>query len=257
MTGLDSYNAYNVIESLKTLAKQYNRTVIFTIHQPQSNIVALFDRLILLGKGQLVYSGETSQAQRHFEKAGYSCPQGYNIADYLIDVTVEASGDHRTSNRTKTNGHIAPVQPNGGSRHSLHADDTSDDDDDSTSTARQGPRRPQPEGVVDGIKKKAHQLLGAFSTNGADHTGTSTPDDQRIPEKLANLVLACRASDGAKIVEAEINRIQSGQTPGGADGFDVTRDITQETELLRGYKKASYWTQFTLLSQRAFKNLYR
>ncbi len=51
-SGLDAYNAYNVIECLVTLAKTYKRTVIFTIHQPRSNIVALFDRLVLLAQGK-------------------------------------------------------------------------------------------------------------------------------------------------------------------------------------------------------------
>jgi len=81
--GLDSYNAYNVIESLANLAKQYNRTVVFTIHQPQSNITSMFDRMLLLSKGRMVYSGDFKQSQEHFARLGHDCPPGYNIADYL------------------------------------------------------------------------------------------------------------------------------------------------------------------------------
>jgi ABC-type multidrug transport system ATPase subunit/ABC-type multidrug transport system permease subunit len=87
-SGLDAYNAFNVIECLVTLAKTYKRTVIFTIHQPRSNIVALFDQLILLAKGKTVYSGEFSQCQHYFDHIGYSCPPGFNIADYLVDLTM-------------------------------------------------------------------------------------------------------------------------------------------------------------------------
>lgn len=245
--GLDSYNAYNVIDSLKTLAKTYNRTVIFTIHQPQSNIVALFDRLVLLAKGQLVYSGEASKAQAHFERAGHACPPGYNIADYLIDLSVDAAGDHRGSRpAAKVNGHVSPAPSTsradpeiGFAAHPVESE-----------AEEEGPKQK----VVGEIKRKAHQLLGAFTT-ATSASGSTTPDSGQIPEKLASLVLACRASDDSKIVEAEISRIQSGQTPAGAlaDG----RDVGEETELLRGYKKASYWTQFKLLSGRAFKNLYR
>ncbi|CAI4214530.1 unnamed protein product [Parascedosporium putredinis] len=89
-SGLDAYNAYNVIECLVTLAKTYNRTVIFTIHQPRSNIVALFDRLILLARGNTVYSGPFHQCQDYFDSIGYSCPPGFNIADYLVDLTMHA-----------------------------------------------------------------------------------------------------------------------------------------------------------------------
>ncbi|KAL4804807.1 hypothetical protein BDV18DRAFT_142569 [Aspergillus unguis] len=90
-SGLDAFNAFNVVECLVTLAKTYNRTVIFTIHQPRSNIVALFDRLILLAKGKTVYSGPFSTCQQYFDDAGYSCPPGFNIADYLVDLTMHAS----------------------------------------------------------------------------------------------------------------------------------------------------------------------
>lgn len=81
--GLDAYNAYNVIESLVSLARNYNRTVVFTIHQPRSNIVALFDQLVLLAQGRLVYAGEFTKCQLYFDSIGQHCPPGFNIADYL------------------------------------------------------------------------------------------------------------------------------------------------------------------------------
>lgn len=90
-SGLDAYNAFNVIECLVNLVKSYNRTVVFTIHQPRSNIVALFDQLILLSKGRSVYSGPFSSCQSYFDSIGYSCPPGFNIADYLVDLTMHAS----------------------------------------------------------------------------------------------------------------------------------------------------------------------
>lgn len=83
-SGLDSFNAYNVVESLVSLARYYQRTIITTIHQPRSNIYALFDQLILLAKGRLVYSGPAQkEALDHFAKLGFHCPLGFNTADYL------------------------------------------------------------------------------------------------------------------------------------------------------------------------------
>ncbi|KAF9976915.1 hypothetical protein BGZ73_007532 [Actinomortierella ambigua] len=87
-SGLDSYNAYNVIECLVTLARNYNRTVICTIHQPRSNIFALFDQLVLLAKGHLVYSGETRLLSNHLRSMGHPCPEGFNMADYILDLTM-------------------------------------------------------------------------------------------------------------------------------------------------------------------------
>src|ERR1700730_9453198 len=81
--GLDAYNAFNVVESLSSLARDYNRTVVFTIHQPRSNIVALFDQLVLLAQGRLVYAGDLVNCQPYFDSIGQHCPPGFNIADYL------------------------------------------------------------------------------------------------------------------------------------------------------------------------------
>ena len=83
LPGLDSYNAFNVIDSLVSLARNYNRTVIFTIHQPRSNIVALFDELLLLAQGKMAYSGPVSRCHEFLSDIGRQCPPGFNLADYL------------------------------------------------------------------------------------------------------------------------------------------------------------------------------
>ncbi|KAJ1915964.1 (ABC) transporter [Tieghemiomyces parasiticus] len=90
-SGLDSYNAYNVVECLVNLARTYNRTIVFTIHQPRSNIFALFDQLVLLAEGYMVYSGPASRTQFYFEGIGHACPLGFNIADFIVDLTKHAS----------------------------------------------------------------------------------------------------------------------------------------------------------------------
>jgi hypothetical protein len=57
---ISTYNSFNVVESLASLARDCHRTVVFT-NQPRSNVVALFVQLVLLAQGKLVYSGEMSQ----------------------------------------------------------------------------------------------------------------------------------------------------------------------------------------------------
>lgn len=89
--GLDAYNAYNVVDSLVALARSYHRTVVFTIHQPRSNIVSLFDRLLVLAKGRVVYSGAFAKCQAYLEKIGHPCPAGFNIADFLSTSTFTRS----------------------------------------------------------------------------------------------------------------------------------------------------------------------
>lgn len=57
-SGLDSFTAYILIDLLRGLANE-GRTIIFTIHQPSSEIFGLFDRLMLLKNGSIIYQGDS------------------------------------------------------------------------------------------------------------------------------------------------------------------------------------------------------
>jgi ABC-type multidrug transport system ATPase subunit len=84
-SGLDSYAAAQVMKLLDRVAKAGN-TVLFTIHQPSSNIFAMFDRLILLNKGQVMYQGDVLKLGEDFAKYGHPVPANYNPADWVVDV---------------------------------------------------------------------------------------------------------------------------------------------------------------------------
>ncbi|EPS45803.1 hypothetical protein H072_167 [Dactylellina haptotyla CBS 200.50] len=85
-TGLDAATAHQLMITLKNLAKK-GRTIITTIHQPRSEIWNLFDRVILLSRGQPVYCGTQANALPYFSSLGYELPEHFNPADYLIDTS--------------------------------------------------------------------------------------------------------------------------------------------------------------------------
>lgn len=60
-TGLDSASAFFVIQTLRTIAKN-GTTVVSSVHQPSSEVFALFDYLFLLSSGETVYFGEARMA---------------------------------------------------------------------------------------------------------------------------------------------------------------------------------------------------
>lgn len=47
------------------------RTVVTTIHQPNSTITNCFDDLLLLSFGQLIYMGKWSKSVEYFSSLGY------------------------------------------------------------------------------------------------------------------------------------------------------------------------------------------
>lgn len=59
-SGLDSLTSYIICAELKKLAHKQNKTVIMTIHQPNSEIYELFDELLVLLEGKLIYHDHAS-----------------------------------------------------------------------------------------------------------------------------------------------------------------------------------------------------
>ncbi|CAN1755468.1 ABC transporter G family member 15 [Linum perenne] len=82
-TGLDSASAFFVVKTLRNIA-QDGRTVISSVHQPSSEVFALFDDLYLLSGGETVYSGEAKKAAEFFAQAGFPCPIRRNPSDHFL-----------------------------------------------------------------------------------------------------------------------------------------------------------------------------
>lgn len=99
-TGLDSYNAQKLVETLQELAIRRKTAILCTIHQPSSDLFAMFDQVLLLAEGRIAFLGDPDAAIDFFRDHGYQCPMNYNPAEYLIDVlSTETGACERTSQR--------------------------------------------------------------------------------------------------------------------------------------------------------------
>ncbi|KAJ2761198.1 hypothetical protein H4S06_001332 [Coemansia sp. BCRC 34490] len=85
-SGLDSNSSQQVVELVKSIAREKDIAVLMTIHQPSARIFNTFDKVILLSQGHLVYFGPTSSAIEYFANIGYRCPVHENPADYFVDL---------------------------------------------------------------------------------------------------------------------------------------------------------------------------
>lgn len=85
-SGLDSITALIICKRLKHLAMSGKYTIISTIHQPQSKIFSLFDNLLLMKDGVIVYQGNLQKGIRFFEDRGFPLPDATNPADHLLDI---------------------------------------------------------------------------------------------------------------------------------------------------------------------------
>ena len=84
-SGLDGFNAKNVMQTLLDLAR-CQRTVLCTIHQPRSDIFHLFDQVMFLSAGQVVYFGPAQRLDQYLSSVGYPLPSFTNPADFAIDL---------------------------------------------------------------------------------------------------------------------------------------------------------------------------
>ncbi|KAK1124574.1 hypothetical protein K0M31_005951 [Melipona bicolor] len=91
-SGLDSFMAHQVVSVLKTLAAR-GKTVVATLHQPSSELFALFDRILLMAEGRVAFMGTTSQVCTFFETLGAACPSNYNPADYFVQMLAVVPGE--------------------------------------------------------------------------------------------------------------------------------------------------------------------
>ena len=90
-TGLDSFTATSVMETLGDLARKENRTVISTIHQPNSEIFDFFDRLVLLARGKIIYFNEAKYSVDYFDSIGFKCPELSNPCDFFMTMMSKES----------------------------------------------------------------------------------------------------------------------------------------------------------------------
>ncbi|XP_071700232.1 ABC transporter G family member 12 [Rutidosis leptorrhynchoides] len=83
-SGLDSASAFFVVQALRSVARDGRRTVVSSIHQPSSEVFALFDDLFLLSGGETVFFGEAKSAIEFFSEVGVPCPTRRNPSDHFL-----------------------------------------------------------------------------------------------------------------------------------------------------------------------------
>ncbi|KAK1664186.1 hypothetical protein QYE76_052345 [Lolium multiflorum] len=86
-TGLDSSSTFQIVKYIKQLVHVMNETVMISLLQPPPETYNLFDDIILLSEGYIVYHGPRENILEFFEASGFRCPQRKGVADFLQEVT--------------------------------------------------------------------------------------------------------------------------------------------------------------------------
>jgi ATP-binding cassette, subfamily G (WHITE), eye pigment precursor transporter len=84
--------------TLQELAQTKNTAILCTIHQPSSELFAMFDQVLLLAEGRIAFFGHPDDAIEFFAEQGYKCPVNYNPAEYLINALSITNNTSECSN---------------------------------------------------------------------------------------------------------------------------------------------------------------
>jgi len=153
LSGLDSYNAFTLTQTLKALADK-GVPVMMTVHQPSSEIYDLLDEILFLHCGRAVYQGRREDVVGHFASLGHMCPPNHNPADYALfiiqqdEIVVDdlkkqwpsSSSYAKLNSRIESAGHgVSPALLKMRTRDMIDIDftDSENDDDDSDDEGEQ------------------------------------------------------------------------------------------------------------------------
>ena len=81
-TGLDSSTTFQIVNSLRQSIHILSGTAVISLLQPAPETYDLFDDIILLSDGLIVYQGPREHVLEFFGHMGFKCPERKGVADF-------------------------------------------------------------------------------------------------------------------------------------------------------------------------------
>ncbi len=86
-TGLDSSTTFQIVNTIRQTIRILGGTAVIALLQPAPETYELFDDIILLSDGQVVYNGPRDHVLEFFKSVGFKCPERKCVADFLQEVS--------------------------------------------------------------------------------------------------------------------------------------------------------------------------
>ncbi|XP_048433500.1 pleiotropic drug resistance protein 3-like isoform X1 [Pyrus x bretschneideri] len=85
-TGLDSSTTFKIVTCLQQFTHVTESTILVSLLQPTPETFSLFDDIILMAEGKIVYHGPCKDVAEFFEHCGFRSPPRKGISDFLQEV---------------------------------------------------------------------------------------------------------------------------------------------------------------------------
>ncbi|KAI5058624.1 hypothetical protein GOP47_0026794 [Adiantum capillus-veneris] len=109
-SGLDSSTTFQIVKCLSQFAHHFDYTILMSLLQPAPETYEIFDDIILLSEGQIVYQGPREYALDFFKSCGFKCPDRKGVADFLQEVTSIKDQEQYWCNTLENYRYISPSE---------------------------------------------------------------------------------------------------------------------------------------------------
>jgi ABC-type multidrug transport system ATPase subunit len=111
-TGLDAASTYDICRALMYFGNIQRNVRILSLLQPSPETVSLFDEVILMAEGKILFAGPISEVENYFSGLGYRSPNEMDVADFLQEIST-ADGTALYQNDLDMNGNGKPYTMSG------------------------------------------------------------------------------------------------------------------------------------------------
>jgi len=88
-TGLDSSATFDIVSALQRWCRVMNGSAVVALLQPAPEVLAMFDNLILMRHGQIVFSGTQAQLHAHLARLRIEPDEDIDFADWIVDFLTD------------------------------------------------------------------------------------------------------------------------------------------------------------------------
>ena len=110
-SGLDSAATYDITNSLRKAGRILGTTAIISLLQPPPETLDLFDDILLVDHGRIMYHGPRADVIGYFDGLGFVKPDEKDVGDYLQEVTHPIDGKQYHRPASELNGKVPPSTP--------------------------------------------------------------------------------------------------------------------------------------------------
>lgn len=102
-TGLDAITTFDICKLLGSVTRMRSTVTLVSLLQPPPETVALFDEIIFVDNGRILFAGPVDEVISHFKHLGYEQPERMDPIDWLQSLPTKDGSNFLTESKGGVN----------------------------------------------------------------------------------------------------------------------------------------------------------